>query len=232
VYALFDSAKPLITTLEKIAATSGQAADKPNWHHFSIKQRIDYLRKCETDSSWITRHDAKVKKIIGAYLMCMFFLGILGYYLDIDAMGDRISRNFLEKIIEKEIEQTPDNPNLYSLLGNIHYQSKNWEGVRDAWEKSLALEPDDAQVLNNLAWLYATCEDQKFRDPGRALALAKLAIQLEKMPHVWDTLAESYYVNGMYREAVKAGEQALAMAGKKRAYYQDQLKKFNHAAQN
>jgi len=90
----------------------------------------------------------------------------------------------------------------------------------------------NAEVLNNLAWHYATCEDEKFRDPVRALALAELAIRLEKMPHVWDTLAESYYVNGMYREAVEAGEQALALAGKKRAYYQDQLKKFNHAAQN
>ncbi len=50
--------------------------------------------------------------------------------------------------------------------------------------------------------------------------------RLEKLPHVWDTLAESYYVNGMYREAVEAAEQALAMARKKRSYYEDQLKKF------
>ncbi len=68
VYALFDSAKPLISTLEKIAATSGQSADKPNWHHFSIRQRIDYLKKCETNASWISRHDAKIKKSIGVYL--------------------------------------------------------------------------------------------------------------------------------------------------------------------
>jgi Zn-dependent protease with chaperone function len=230
VYALFDTAKPLITTLEKIAATSGQSADKPNWHHFSIRQRIDYLRKCETDSHWISRHDGKVKKSIGVYLTCLICLGALGYQLNVGDMGDRISRHFLEKVILREIDQTPDNPNLYSLLGNIYYNSKNWSGVRDAWEKSLALEPDNAQVLNNLAWHYATCEDQKFRDPVRALALAELAIQLEKAPHVWDTLAESYYVNGRYREAVQAGEQALARAGKKRAYYQDQLKRFQQAA--
>ena len=232
VYALFDSAKPLITTLEKIAATSGQSADKPNWHHFSIKQRIDYLQKCETNSSWITRHDGKVKKSIGVYLTSLLLLGILGYQLNVGAMGDRISRHFLEKVIMQEIEQTPENPNLYSLLGNIYFNSKNWAGVRDAWEKSLALEPDNAQVLNNLAWHYATCEDERFQDPARALAMAKLAIRLERLPHVWDTLAESYYVNGMYREAVEAGKQALAMAGKKRIYYEDQLKKFNAAALN
>ena len=232
VYALFDSAKPLITTLEKIAATSGQSADKPNWHHFSISQRIDYLRKCETDSLWISRHDGKVKKSIGVYLTCLIFLGILGYQLNVGDMGDQISRHFLEKVILREIEQTPDNPNLYSLLGNIYYSSKNWAGVGDTWERSLALEPDDAQILNNLAWHYATCEDERFQDPERALALAELAIRLERMPHVWDTLAESYYVNGMYREAVKAGEQALALATKKRTYYQDQLDKFNTAAGN
>jgi Zn-dependent protease with chaperone function len=230
VYALFDSAKPLITTLEKIAAISGQSADKPNWHHFSIGQRIDYLRKCETNSSWIARQDGKVKKSIGVFLMCLFLLGILGYQLNVGAMGDRISKHFMEKVILREIEQTPENPNLYSLLGNIYYSTKNWAGVRDTWEKSLALEPDNAQVLNNLAWHYATCEDERFQDPARALAMAKLALRLEKQPHVWDTLAESYYVNGMYREAVEAGRQALAMAGKKRTYYEDQLAKFSSAA--
>ena len=230
VYALFDSAKPLITTLEKIAATSGQSADKPNWHHFSIRQRIDYLRKCETDSSWIIRHNTKVKKSIGVYLVCLFFMGILGYQLNVGTMGDRINNHFLEKVILAEIEQTPENPNLYSLLGNIYYSSKNWAGVQDAWEKSLALEPDNAQVLNNLAWHYATCEDERFQDPVRALAMAKLAIRLERLPHVWDTLAESFYVNGMYHEAVEAGQQALALAGKKRTYYEEQLEKFSQAA--
>ena len=62
--------------------------------------------------------------------------------------------------------------------------------------------------------------------------MAKLALRLEKQPHVWDTLAESYYVNGMYQEAVEAGRQALAMAGKKRTYYEDQLNKFSSAAGN
>ena len=47
VYTLFDSAKPLIATLNKIVTTSGQSADRPNWHHFSIRQRIDYLHKCD-----------------------------------------------------------------------------------------------------------------------------------------------------------------------------------------
>ena len=31
------------------------------------------------------------------------------------------------------------------------------------------LDPDLPEAHNNLAWLYATCEDQKYRDPKAAL---------------------------------------------------------------
>ena len=161
--------------------------------------------------------------------MSLLLLGVLGYQLNIGTMGERINSHLFEKIILSEIEGDPDNPNLYSMLGNIYYNAKNWSGTQDAWEKSLALKPDNALVLNNLAWHYATCEDEMFQDHYRALALAKLAIRLEKSPHIWDTLAESYYVNGMYRDALEAGEQALERAAKKRSYYEDQIEKFKAA---
>ena len=99
----------------------------------------------------------------------------------------------------------------------------------EAWEKSLMIMPDNAEVLNNLAWVYATCEDQQFRNPHRALAMATLAIRLENQPHIWDTLAESYYVNGMYTEAAKAGRMALELAQDNRGYYEGQLEKFKKA---
>lgn len=226
VYALFDSAQPLISTLEKITATSGQSADKPNWHHFSISQRIDYLEKCEVDTSWIDRQNTKIKKSIGVYAACLLLLGGLGYQLDIGMSGDRVTSHIYEKAILKQIEKFPDNPDLYSLLGKVYFNRRNWSGVQDAWEKSLVLEPNNAEVLNNLAWLYATCEDNQFQDPDRALAMATLAVKLENLPHIWDTLAESYYVNEMYSKAVEAGRNALALAKENRGYYENQLEKF------
>jgi cytochrome c-type biogenesis protein CcmH/NrfG len=101
--------------------------------------------------------------------------------------------------------------------------------VQDAWEKSLVLEPDNAEVLNNLAWLYATCEDNQFQDPDRALSMATLAVKLENLPHIWDTLAESYYVNEMYSHAVEAGQNALTLAQENQNYYKSQLEKFKEA---
>ena len=229
VYTLFDSAKPLISTLEKIAETSGQSADKPNWHHYSISQRIDYLRKCESDLSWIDRHNIKIKKSIGVYVACLLLLGVLGYQFEIGMGGDRVTSQFYEKALLEQIDKFPDNPDLHSLLGRIYFVRHNWAGARDAWERTLTLDPNNAEVLNNLAWLYATCEDEQFQDHERALAMASLAVRLEDLPHIWDTLAESYYVNQMYGRAVEAGYKALALARDNRSYYEDQLEKFKKA---
>ncbi len=231
VFTLFDSAKPLISTLEKIVTTSGQSADRPNWHHFSIQERIDYLQKCELNSRWIRRHNRKVNKSIGIYLAGMLLIGFVGYQLNLGVIGDKLNQNFLEKVIARELQKSPDNPNLYRLLGDLYYKRKDYEGVKSAYEKALELRLHDPHVLNNLAWFYATCEIESLRNPERSLSLAKLAVEIEPSSHIFDTLAESYFANGMNQEAIEAGEQALKLAKGNRAYYKEQLEKFRKAAE-
>jgi tetratricopeptide (TPR) repeat protein len=226
VFTLFDSAKPLISTLEKIVTTSGQSADRPNWHHFSIRERIDYLKKCEFDIKWIARHDRKVKKSIGIFFAGMLLVGLIGYQMSFGIIRDRLNQNYKEKVIARELQKSPDNPNLYRLLGDLYYKRKDYEGVKSAYEKALELRLHDPHVLNNLAWFYATCEIESLRNPERSLSLAKLAVEIEPSSHIFDTLAESYFVNGMNQEAIEAAERALKLAKENRAYYKEQLEKF------
>ena len=111
--------------------------------------------------------------------------------------------------------------------------SVNWlkdQATIEAYEQSILLKPDNPKALNNLAWLLATCKDESFRRPQRALTLAQKAAELEEAPHILDTLAESYYVNGKFEAAVAIELRALDLATIDRAYYQKQLKKFMHAA--
>jgi tetratricopeptide (TPR) repeat protein len=115
-------------------------------------------------------------------------------------------------------------------MGDLYYERKDYPGVKDAYERALELRSDDPHVLNNLAWFYATCEDPSLRDPQRALLLAKMAIERDRSSHVYDTLAESYFVNGLNAEAIEAGEQALKLAKGNRSYYKQQLEKFRQAA--
>jgi len=232
VYALFDSAGPLISTFEKIAATSGHPSDKPNWHHFSIRKRINYLKRCEMDRRWITRHDNKIKKSIAVYLVGILLVCGMGYNLNFGEAGKKLNTHFFEKVIQRELEKNPDNPLLYTTLGDLYFSNKNYTETIKAYEQSLRLNPDNPYALNNLAWLYATCEDETFRDPEKALILAKKAAGLKGAPHIFDTLAESYYVNGQFEMALLAGTRALETATTNRAYYQNQVKKFKDAAKS
>ena len=231
VYAVIGNAQPLISTLEKIALTSGQPPDRPNWHHFSITERIAYLKKCETDRSWIRHHNRKIKKSIAVYLAAILFMGGLGYHLNFGSVGRKLNNHFFEKIIERELQKTPYNPNLYRMLGDLYYSRKNYETTIRAYERALELQPDYSEVLNNLAWLYATCDDPDYRNPQKALGLAQQAATLSPEAHIMDTLAESFYVNGRYAEAVNAAGTALKLARTNLSYYEDQLKKFRAAEQ-
>ncbi len=231
VYTLFDSAKPLISTFEKITATSGQSPDRPNWHHFSIRERIEYLNKCEADKIYISRHDRKVRKSIAVYFAAIVLVGIIGYSLNFGAAGKQLSNHFIEKIIYRELEKSPDDPNLYQTLGDIYYNAKNYDGVKQAYEKALTLNPDNPHVLNNLAWLYATCDDLSYRNSIRALELSKKAVTLLKAPHILDTLAECYFVNGKYEKAIAAELRALELGKSNRSHYKKQLEKFRKAAE-
>ncbi len=228
VYAFFNTAGPLISTFEKIAAGSGQSPDKPNWHHFSIAQRVDYILKCEKDRSWIKKHDQKIKKSIAVYLAAMILIGCGGYFAGSGEADRKLAANF-ERILWEEIEKNPHNPKLFHLLGDLHRSRSEYARAIGAYQKALDLKPDDPEVLNNLAWLYATCETLSLRNPETALRLARRAAQLSDAPHILDTLAESYYANGMYELAVQTEEKAITRSGKDRALYESQLEKFRKA---
>ncbi|MGW8186208.1 MAG: M48 family metalloprotease [Desulfobacterales bacterium] len=230
VYTLFDTAQPLISTLEKIAYTSGQSPDRPNWHHFSISERISHLARCEIDRSTIDRHDRKVRNSILVFVASMVLVAAVGYGLNYGETGRQLSSHFFEKIILREIEKHPENPNLYKVLGDLYYETGNLNGVQQAYEASLKLNPENPHVLNNLAWLYATAEDPRIQNPARALDLAKAAAGLLEEPQILDTLAECYFVNGQYAKALETARRALRLARENRTYYQEQVEKFRRAA--
>ena len=88
----------------------------------------------------------------------------------------------------------------------------------EEFQKALDLGPNDAETLNDLAWLYATCADPRYRDPAKALEHAKRAAEglaqvspdAEKAA-ILDTLATALFVNQRVKEAVETEEKALSL---------------------
>jgi tetratricopeptide (TPR) repeat protein len=88
-------------------------------------------------------------------------------------------------------------------------------------------------VLNSVAWAFATSTDNAVRNPESALRYARRAIAEDKegpKPHILDTLAEAYFVNEQYSEAVRTEQQAIAAAtAEEKDRYQENLEKYQRA---
>lgn len=100
-----------------------------------------------------------------------------------------------------------------SALADLYAQQKLYGEAISKYSEALRLDPDLAEAHNNLAWLYATCDDSKFRNSHAALEHAQRAVELTqwKDGNSIDTLAEAYYVNGNFQKAVEIQEKALAL---------------------
>ena len=99
------------------------------------------------------------------------------------------------------------------LMADLYDKQKLYGDAIKNYQEALRLKPDSAVIHNNLAWLYATCDDTKFRDPKAALDHAQRAVDLSegKQGDFLDTLAEAHFVNGDYRQAVEIQKKALAL---------------------
>ncbi|MBU0483010.1 MAG: M48 family metalloprotease [Proteobacteria bacterium] len=219
-------AEPLVLVLEKIGWLSGNIRDLPSWHHFGIGQRVDFLMKAQEDSSVVSRHQLKVYGSLLIYLLLI--VGAAFAYLQIpsDILDGFPQEKIAASIIEQKIKEDPLNPLWQQFMGDLQSGRKLYGEAVAAYERNLALAPDNPEVLNNLAWLLLTAEEDDYLDPVRALQLAKAAVAVQARGYMLDTLAEAYWANGMIDEAIQAEEEAIGQDRAQRDYYLQQIDKF------
>jgi protein O-mannosyl-transferase len=82
------------------------------------------------------------------------------------------------------------------------------------YEAALRLKPDFPEALNNLAWLRATNPDPNYRNGAAAVELAERGCRLtaRQEPLFIGTLGAAYAETGRFEDAIKAAEQAEALA--------------------
>jgi Zn-dependent protease with chaperone function len=222
--------EPLVGALEKIGYHSGNIRDVPSWHHFSIAQRVSILRKGEKDPGVLTRHDKKLRRYLIVYLAAVFALGYSGYALTSSNITKQSNVRVIKKILMRQAEKRPLSTQEAAVLATINYEEGEYREAEAGFRRVLMAEPNNVEIINNLAWLYATCPDRSLRHPDDALRLARRAVELEPSPHIMDTLAESYYVNSMFAEAAAVEKKAIALKPQNLEYYKKQLEKFETAA--
>ncbi len=218
-----ETPRPVISSLEKIALLSGKSRELPSWHHFSIKERVDYLWRFFSEPGLARRHNRFLRINFVLYLICIIGLG---YLVNSKVMRQNINYALIGKTLEQQLAKEPDNIVLYENVAMIYHEMGRLKEAIETYKKVIRLDPSRAAALNNLAWIMVTAPDKDLRDRRHALALAKEAVELERSPVFLDTLAEAYYENDMIPEAIDTIKEAISAATENKKYYEEQLAKF------
>ncbi len=136
-----------------------------------------------------------------------------------------------QQTLEALLGKNPRDPEQQEELGEIYLERKLYPQAIERFREALRLQPNAAVSHNNLAWVYATSEDPKYRDPRQALEHARRAVELSnwREPTFVDTLAEAFYANGNFPEAVRVETLALAL-DPKNIEYRDHMERYRKAA--
>jgi tetratricopeptide (TPR) repeat protein len=224
--AAIGNARALISAFEKIAAMSGNIRNQRNWHHFGIGERIDCLLHAERDPGLIARHDRKVRRSLWAYVATLALAIALVQFIPKEELAARYQEQFAETVIFHMARQEPERALWQRLIGDLMASRKMEDQALAAYEKAMALDPGNPEILNNLAWLLLTAERLELRDPFTALTLARTAAAVQPRGYILDTLATAYWANGLIDEAVHAERQAILADPAQRRFYLAQIARF------
>ncbi|HDZ20076.1 MAG TPA: hypothetical protein ENH78_02130 [Phycisphaerae bacterium] len=109
-----------------------------------------------------------------------------------------------------------------------------WRTELSLWEDAAKKGPRKARTINVLAWILAT--DEQVKDPPRALEFARRSFDTNYVDPWWgydahlvDTLAEAYYANGLYDQAVRIEQEIVQRGVGPVWFFRQQLDKFEDA---
>jgi tetratricopeptide (TPR) repeat protein len=118
----------------------------------------------------------------------------------------------IENSLQQQLIKTPENIVTLMRLAVFYKEMNRYKDAIETCDKVLQLNGSNSFILNNFAWLLATCPDDKLRDGLKAVTLVKRAIEIN--PHsemIYDTVAAAYAETGDFKEAIAMQEKAIEL---------------------
>jgi Zn-dependent protease with chaperone function len=227
VFDSIGSATGLISAFEKIARLSGNIRSQKSWHHFGIGERVDFLELCTYDRKKINKHNQKVYLSLALYFVILFTVVGLTRQLNVETMADNVVFHKMYALLQDKLKKEPEKSQVLLAIAQLMLKQELEERAIRVYEKSVQLEPLNADTKNNLAWLLLTAKNKSLRDQRRALTLARSAIALKQEGYIYDTLATAYWANGFQEEAIMAEAKAIQIDPVNRQFYRQQVEKFS-----
>jgi len=123
------------------------------------------------------------------------------------------AQKLLDKAIAdytEAVKLDPDFSSAYFNRANASHSRKEYAQAAADFTQVIRIDPQDADARSNLAWLLATCPDDKVRDGKRAVELATKACEMTK----WQS---AYFMSVLAAAEAEAGDYEQAVRWQKRA---------------
>ncbi len=109
----------------------------------------------------------------------------------------------------KAIDIRPRYAEAYNNRGFAHTQTGNLKAALNDYTRALEINPFLVDAYNNKAWVLATASDQRIRNGGEAVRLAKKAVELKADINSMDALAAAHAAVGNFDTAVDVQRKAI-----------------------
>ncbi|CCB87548.1 M48 family metallopeptidase [Parachlamydia acanthamoebae] len=185
VYILDVPPEHMIKALDELGVATGHTHDHPSWHHYSIRQRIDFINKTIQSPSVVTQHHQKVKKTLLAYFITLL-VGIILFlspwlpnvfpFSKIQETFSSISNGLNQSwnaSLRNDLAQQYQND--YQLTGHSEIIQKTLENTFESFDRGRTVEE-----INLIA-------SQRLYKAGEVSASATLLIQL------WHQISPNHY---------------------------------------
>jgi len=109
------------------------------------------------------------------------------------------------------IDLDPNISEAYINRGNAWKEEMEYEKAISDYKKALSIKAGNIKAYNNLAWIYATCSIDRFRNGIKALEYAQLSVKLDPNYNTFGTLAAAYAEIGRFEDAIRYQKMALSI---------------------
>ena len=113
--------------------------------------------------------------------------------------------------LKARLEQQPDSPRGWYLLGRVFASQEQWPQAHEAFAKAHHLKPDDEQTTVNYAQSLWQLNHQKFNDESRALFQTVLQKNANQ-PDALAMLAMDAFIGHAYQQAIDYWQRLLKFA--------------------
>ncbi|MCK4425497.1 MAG: M48 family metalloprotease, partial [Deltaproteobacteria bacterium] len=107
----------LINALEKVALLAGNIRNQPNWHHFSIAKRVDFLNEVAKHPESRDEYEKKLLLNKGLFIGIASLLIIMPSLLPIQSWENSAKSNLTQLYIEQLTSNREQRPELYIIMG-------------------------------------------------------------------------------------------------------------------